>query len=116
MLDAEGAVVEQDRVKTTPEAFGQAFAGRAPLLIAIETGGQSNWVRWLLSQWGHQVIVADAKRGKLLTDAHSKDERRDARWLAHILLRWPELLKPTKSTTYLSLPPEKLGAPCYTLS
>ena len=94
VLDAEGAVIERDRVKTTPEALERALGQRAPLAIAIETGGQSNWVRRLLSDLGHQVIVADAKRVKLITDTHSKDDRRDARWLAQILLRWPELLKP----------------------
>jgi transposase len=94
VLDAEGAVIERERVKTTPEALAQAFAAKPPLRIAIETGGQSNWVRRLLSGLGHEVIVADAKRVKLITDTHSKDDRRDARWLAEILLRWPELLKP----------------------
>ena len=94
VLDAEGEVLERDRLKTTPEALEQAFAAKPSLRIAIETGGQSNWVRRLLSEWGHQVIVADAKRVKLITDTHSKDDRRDARWLAQILLRWPELLKP----------------------
>src|SRR3989337_2794076 len=79
VLDAEGAVIERERVKTTPEALAQAFAAKPPLRIAIETGGQSNWVRRLLSEWGHQVIVADAKRVKLITDTHSHDERRDAR-------------------------------------
>jgi transposase len=94
VLDAEGAVIERGRAATTPAALERAFGQREPLPIAIETGGQSNWVRRLLSDLGHEVIVADAKRVKLITDTHSKDDRRDARWLAQILLRWPELLKP----------------------
>lgn len=94
VLDADGAVLERGRVATTPAALERAFGERTPLPIGIETGGQSNWVRRLLSEFGHEVVVADAKRVKLITDTHSKDDRRDARWLAVILLRWPELLKP----------------------
>lgn len=93
LLDAAGAVVERQRIASTREALQRAFR-RPPLRIAIETGGQSNWVRRSLAELGHQVVVADAKRVKLITDTHSKDDRRDARWLAEILLRWPELLRP----------------------
>jgi transposase len=93
ILDAEGELIERQRIPTTQQALERAFAQRRPLLIAIETGGQTNWVRRQLAAYGHEVVVADAKRVKLITDTHSKDDRRDARWLAEILLRWPELLK-----------------------
>jgi transposase len=96
VLDGQGEVLEKQRIATTQQGLEQAFGGRPPLRIAIETGGQSNWVRRLLAEWGHEVVVADAKRVKLITDTHSKDDRRDARWLAQILLRWPELLQPVQ--------------------
>lgn len=94
LVDAAGEVVLRRRVATTAEAFEQALGGLAPLPIAIETGGETNWVRRHLTALGHQVTVANAKRLKVLTDTHSKDDRRDARLLAEIQLRWPRLLAP----------------------
>lgn len=92
LLDDTGAIVERRRIATSRQAFENTFAAMPPLRIAIETGSESNWVRRLLTSLGHSVTVADAKRVKIITDTHSKDDRRDARWLAEILLRWPELL------------------------
>lgn len=92
LLDADGAVVERRRIRTSRRSFEEAFATLPPLRIAIETGSESNWVRRLLVSLGHSVTVADAKRVKIITDTYSKDDRRDAQRLAEILLRWPELL------------------------
>ena len=93
-VDGEGRVVERRRIATSRPALEAAFAGRQAQLIAVETGGQTNWVRRFLQGLGHTVIVADAKRLKLIWETHSKDDRRDARFLAETLLRWPELLNP----------------------
>jgi transposase len=92
LLDAAGAVIERRRLASSIKAFEKAFATMPPIRIAIETGSETNWVRRLLVSLGHSVTVADAKRVKIITDTHSKDDRRDAQWLAEILLRWPELL------------------------
>ena len=78
LLDADGVIVQWRRLTTSRKAF--------------ETGSETNWVRRLLVELGHTVTLANAKRVKIINDTHSKDDRRDARWLAEILLRWPELL------------------------
>lgn len=96
LVDAAGEVVLRRRVATTAEAFEQALSGLPTLPLAIETGGETNWVRRQLTALGHQVTVANAKRLKVLTDTHSKDDRRDARLLAEIQLRWPRLLQPVQ--------------------
>jgi len=93
LLDANGAVLFEDAVRTTAKAFDEAFSGLPSIAIAIETGGESNWVRRRLQAHGHQLTVADAKRVKVITDTHSKNDKRDAHMLAEILLRWPELLQ-----------------------
>lgn len=92
LLDADGEIVERRRISTSRRALEKAFATMPAMRIAIETGSETNWVRRLLVSLGHSVTVADAKRVKIITDTHSKDDRRDALWLARILLRWPELL------------------------
>lgn len=48
---------------------------------------------------GHEVIVADAKRLKLLWDTKSKDDKRDARFLAEIAARCPDVLCPVEPRT-----------------
>ena len=50
------------------------------MTAALETGPSSNWVAELLDELGHETIVADAQRVKIITDNYSKDDRRDARW------------------------------------
>lgn len=96
LLDAEGRVIERHRIRTTRKAFETLFGNLPRLKAALETGPSSNWVGRLLDELGHETIVADAYRVKIITETYSKDDRRDARWLGEIALRWPELLNPVR--------------------
>lgn len=95
-LDIDGEVVERRRIATRAVQLEKTFGARPAMLVVIESGGQSNWVRRRLEALGHAVTVADARRVKLICETHSKDDKRDARLLAQIALRWPELLNPVK--------------------
>ena len=45
LLDTDGGeVIEEGRVRTTPEALRRRFASEPPMRIAIETGTHSPWV------------------------------------------------------------------------
>src|SRR6185437_8673333 len=59
-------------------------------------GTHSPWVSRLLGQVGHQVIVADPRRLKLISQSDSKNDRADARMLARVAAAMPELLKVVK--------------------
>jgi transposase len=49
-----GEVIEEGRLRTSPEAFRRRFASeRPPMRIAIETGTHSPWVSRLLEELGH---------------------------------------------------------------
>jgi len=98
-VDAEGEDVARERMASTCVALERVFGGLPPMRIAIETGGHSNWVARRLRMMGHEVIVADAKRLKVLWDTKSKDDKRDARFLAQIAALWPELLNPVEPRT-----------------
>jgi hypothetical protein len=51
LLDAHsGEVIEEARLRTTPETPKRRFFGRGPMLIAIQTGTHSPWVSRLLSR------------------------------------------------------------------
>ncbi len=60
VLDESGAVVLEQRLSTTPKAIGEVFGGMPRSRIALETGMHSPWVSRLLSELGHEVIVAHA--------------------------------------------------------
>ena len=63
LIDSEsGEVMEEGRLRTTPEALRRRFASVEPSLrIAIEAGTHSPWVSRLLEECGHEVLVANAR-------------------------------------------------------
>ena len=75
-------VLEEQKVATTPEAMKQTFSRIPQSRIALETGTHSPWVSRLLTELGHEVIVAHAQKVQLITKSNRKDDRHDARTLA----------------------------------
>jgi len=69
VLDESGGVLLEDKLATTPEAMKQTFAMIPRSRIALETGTHSPWVSRLLTQLGHEVIVAHAQ--KVFTDNYT---------------------------------------------
>jgi len=64
--------------------------------MALETGTHSPWVSRLLTDLGHEVIVAHAQKVELITKSNRKDDRHDARTLARLARIDPELLGPVR--------------------
>jgi len=60
--------------------------------VAMETGTHSPWVSRLLKELGHEVIVAQARKVRLIGESRKKDDRLDARTLARLARIDPELL------------------------
>jgi hypothetical protein len=54
------------------------FGGMPRSRVALETGMHSPWVSRLLSEVGHEVIVAHARNVKLIGESRKKDDRIDA--------------------------------------
>jgi transposase len=96
VLDEAGKIILEQKVGTTPEAMKQTFAKIARSLIALETGTHSPWVSRLLTELGHQVLVAHAQKVQLITKSNRKDDRHDARTLARLARIDPELLGPVR--------------------
>src|SRR5580698_5189891 len=92
VLDEAGQVIWEQKLPTTSEAMKQTFGGIPRSLIALETGTHSPWVSRLLSELGHQVIVAHAQKVQWITKSSRKDDRHDARTLARLARVDPELL------------------------
>src|SRR5215204_21989 len=92
-----GEVVEEGRLRTTPEAFRRRFASeQPPMRIAIETGTHSPWVSRLLEECGHEVLVANARKLRLIYSNKRKTDQMDAENLARLARLDPRLLYPLK--------------------
>ena len=94
VLNGTGEVVEEGKVATTKKGLVQAFGARPRCRIALEVGTHSPWVSRLLSSWGHEVIVANARQVKLISQSSRKDDRLDAQTLARLARVDPQLLRP----------------------
>lgn len=87
-------VVEEGKVVTTPRAIEKKFRLLARSRIALEAGAHSGWVSRLLMELGHEVIVANPRKLRLIYENKSKNDRVDASYLARVALLAPELLAP----------------------
>src|SRR6266403_5697198 len=96
ILDEAGRILLEQKVATTPEAMKQIFEKIPRSLIAMETGTHSPWVSRLLTELGHQVLVAHAQKVQLITKSNRKDDRHDARTLARLAGIDPALLGPVR--------------------
>src|SRR5580704_9376196 len=96
VLDEGGEVLLEQRLGTTPKAMKEVFGEMARSRIALETGMHSPWVSRLLSELGHEVIVAHARNVRLIGESRRKDDRFDARTLARLARIDPQLLSPVQ--------------------
>src|ERR1700690_3850889 len=96
VLDEAGQVILEQKLPTTPEAMKQTFGKIPRSLITLETGTHSPWVSRQLTELGHEVIVAHAQKGRLITKSNRKDDRHDARTLARLARIDPALLGPVR--------------------
>jgi transposase len=91
-----GEVMEEGRLRTTPEAFRRRFASEQPLRIAIEAGTHSPWVSRLLEECGHEMLVANARKLRLIYANKRKTDEVDAENLARLARLDPKLLYPVR--------------------
>ena len=86
LIDTEsGEVIEEGRLRTTPEAFRRRFSSERPLRIAIEAGTHSPWVsRVLEEECGHEVLVANPRKTRLIYSNKRKTDEIAAENLAHL--------------------------------
>ena len=96
VLEEAGQIILEQKVPTTPEAMKQTFSRIPQSRMALETGTHSPWVSRLLTELGHEVIVAHAQKVQLITKSNRKDDPHDARTLARLARIDPELLGPIR--------------------
>jgi transposase len=92
----DGEVMEEGRLRTTPEALMRRFASERPMRIAIEAGTHSPWASRVLEECGHEVLVANARKLRLIYSNKRKTDEVDAENLARLARLDPKLLYPLK--------------------
>ena len=95
VLDAgTGEVVKEKRIATRASCLETFFAGQPAMVIAIETGTHSPWISRLLESFGHDVLVANARKVRLVYGGDRKSDKLDAQKLARLARFDPQLLSP----------------------
>src|SRR4030067_472680 len=107
-LDQGGEIVEEARLPTTQASLARKFSGTPACLVAIEVGAHSRWVSALLTRLGHEVLVADARKLRLIYNNPRKHDRADAEYLARLAKPGPGPLPPRLPPPQPCLPPVPL--------
>jgi transposase len=94
ILNEAGEKASEDELPTTEPGLNSVFGKMAPCRIAIEAGMHSPWVSRYLAAMGHEVIVANPHKVKLITQNVKKNDRMDAEQLARLARVDPKLLSP----------------------
>ncbi len=93
-LDPSGKVLSRNTVSNTAAALRKCFKKLEPALFAIEAGTHSAWVSRVLEGMGHEVLVGNPRKLRVIWDSDIKDDVRDAEMLARIARFDRELLYP----------------------
>jgi transposase len=96
ILDEQGEILVEGSMATTKKGFAQVLGSKPRSRVVLEVGTHSPWVSRYLADLGHEVIVANPRRVRLITDSTRKDDRLDAKTLARLARIDPELLSPIR--------------------
>jgi transposase len=94
VVDEAGIVIESFRVRTTDAALSSQLSRYAACRVVLEVGTHSPWVSRVAARSGHEVIVANPRRVRLIAENDSKSDGVDAELLARLGRVDPSLLKP----------------------
>src|SRR5690348_9317099 len=75
VLDLDGELAVEGAVATREASLRVQFEGKARMRIALEAGTHSAWIRRLLVELGHDVIVANPRKVRLISSSDSKNDR-----------------------------------------
>jgi transposase len=96
VLDESGQIRREQRVRTNAAALREVFCEMPHSRMAVEIGTHSPWISRLLHGLEHEVIVANARKVRLIAESRKKDDRLNAQTLARLARMDPELLYPIK--------------------
>ena len=80
----DGEVLERFSLSSTDVAFAERFDRRRRSRVVLEAGTHSPWASRLLRAAGHEVIVANPRKVRLISQSDRKSDRADAEILARL--------------------------------
>lgn len=87
-------VLVEGSVETKPEKIAEWLQGLKRQRIVIETGTHSRWMAELMGLLGHEVIVGNSRKLKLITQNDQKSDKVDGRLLSKLGVIGAEWLHP----------------------
>ena len=96
VLDEHGEVILEGSVATARTGLDRVFGAMARGRLALEVGTHSPWVSRHVTRLGYDVIVANARRVRLISESSRKDDKLDAKTLARLARIDPQLLSPIR--------------------
>src|SRR5690625_4396682 len=94
IIDSSGESIEESRIPTTVKGIQRYFSSKGPAAVTLEVGTHSPWISRALKESGHEVIVANARKVRLIYGSTRKNDRLDAEKLARLTRYDTELLAP----------------------
>lgn len=94
VLDGAGKVVWRGSAPTTEPGLGRVLGRYPAARVVMEVGTHSPWVSRKVVALGHEPIVANARKVRLIAANEDKDDRVDAELLARLGRVDPALLRP----------------------
>jgi transposase len=99
VLNDQAQVIARGFLPTTITAFRREFEVLPPSLVAIEACGHSLWASQVLKVCGHDVLVGNPRKIRLITESDRKNDRVDAESLARLARADRLLLAPIQHRT-----------------
>ena len=96
VLAADGTEVERAEVKNTPEQVQEFLARHPGALLAVETGTHCRWISRLAAGLGHEVLVGNTRKLRMIWNSSRKNDWNDAEMLAKLARADRSLLVPVK--------------------
>ena len=96
VMDANGEVVRGQSVRTTSAALMRFVSDYPQARVALEAGTHSPWIARLLQAQGLEVVVANARKVRLIAENERKTDHMDGELLARLARVDPRLLHPVR--------------------
>jgi transposase len=96
ILGLEGETLAEGQLRTTQEDMGEFFQALTAARVVIEVGTHSAWVQDVITEWGHEVLVANPRLMEGSKRRKRKSDRIDADKLARLGRVDPQSLYPIR--------------------
>ena len=96
VTDKDGEVLAEKKIENNREDLAALANDYPRATLALEVGTHSPWISRYLSALGLEVVVANPRKVKYITENIRKSDKRDAQILARFVRVDPGLLCPIK--------------------